>query len=210
MKRCPTPLIACQPGGRCGAAFTLIEIILVLSLVAIMAAAAVPAINGLREDEAARKPLTELAKLAKETRLRAMHDKRPYQIAFTHNSFTATRYLSPYLELAELEKFLQAPAADPQQEQQLRDEIDDGLASIQPYVNWTKSYSLPDNLSYNIQFWHEPAPTEIGGSLVKLWVFQPSGVVAPISINIIHGGNVHSATFTALTADIARTSSQKL
>ncbi|TLD70291.1 prepilin-type N-terminal cleavage/methylation domain-containing protein [Phragmitibacter flavus] len=185
-------------------AFTLIEIVLVLTLVAIITAAAVPAVNGLRDEAAAREPLTALARLAKETRLQAMKDKRPYQIAFTAQGFTATRYLSPYLQAAELEAFLQTPVPDPVTE---ATESADGAPPPPTFVNWTKTYALPEGLQYNVQYWHEASPTEISGPIVRLWVFQPTGIVAPITVNLIHQGTIHSATFNALTADIAKTSS---
>jgi hypothetical protein len=76
-----------------------------------------------------------------------------------------------------------------------------------PYKEWTQNYTLPEGLTYGIQYWHEAAPTALEGELVKLWVFQPTGIVSPLTVTLHHNGYVFSATFSALTADIVKESS---
>jgi hypothetical protein len=187
---------------------------------ALLTAAAVPSVRGLQAEKAARQPLNELAKLAKAARLQAMKDKRPYQIAFTSRGFSATRYLSPYLQMAQLEEFIQQTAVEAQQKSEvgITDEMENALAQnaadatgsampVTAFKEWTESYTLPEGLTYGIQFWHEVQPTAIEGEMVKLWVFQPTGIVAPLTIDLRHGGHVFSATFSALTADIVKESS---
>jgi prepilin-type N-terminal cleavage/methylation domain-containing protein len=88
--------------------FTLVELIIVLAILASLVAASVPSIRGMKNQEIARQPLEHLAELAKQARLHAIKEKRPYQIVFSEKSFTATRYISPYLQLADLDKFMQA------------------------------------------------------------------------------------------------------
>src|SRR4051812_6210896 len=87
-------------------AFTLIELVVVLTILAVMVAAAVPSFRGLQDEQVAREPVSALARLAKQARLHAIGEKRPYQIVFADKGFSATRYLSPYLQAAELDKFL--------------------------------------------------------------------------------------------------------
>ncbi|MCW0219381.1 MAG: hypothetical protein OJI67_13735, partial [Prosthecobacter sp.] len=83
------------------------EIVISLTIIIIIAAGAVPMFRGLREEQLAREPIIELVRMAKEARIRAMREKRPYQVAFYPGGFVASRYFSPYLQLAELTTFLQ-------------------------------------------------------------------------------------------------------
>ena len=70
------------PRGLGKRAFTLIEIIIALTIVAVIAAVAVPTLKGLNEDEKTRAPLSGLADLVQEVRSRAMREHRPYEIIF--------------------------------------------------------------------------------------------------------------------------------
>jgi type II secretion system protein H len=205
--------------------FTLIELVLVLSIMALLTAAAVPSVRGLQAEKTAREPLNQLAQMAKAARLQAMKDKRPYQIAFTSKGFSATRYLSPYLQMAQLDEFMQQTEVEAQQkaeagitedtekaeaQQTAANPASNTTGSTMPvvvYKEWTQSYSLPEGMTYGIQYWHEAEPTALEGELVKLWVFQPTGIVAPLTVTLHHNGYVFSATFSALTADIVKESS---
>jgi prepilin-type N-terminal cleavage/methylation domain-containing protein len=212
----------------CGRGFTLIEMVLVLTLLAIVASLTIPIVSGLKEDELARKPMTELKNLAKEVRLRAMTDQRPYQIAFTSKGFTATRYLSPYMQASQIEEFLQKNQIEEDQKAEIngggnggnddKDAPQEALpnpnAPNQPlppapaYKEWTKQYTLPENTHYSIQFWYELNPTPIDGDTVKLWVFQPSGIVIPMTIGLDRDSSHYDASFNALTADMIKQTSR--
>lgn len=204
-----------------GSAFTLIELVIVLTLLAILMAAAIPSVRGLKDEQIAREPITALAKLAKETRLQAMKDKRPYQIAFTAKGYTATRYLSPYMQAGQLEAFVAKAENDIQQREEAgipdapAPDSTNGFANANPtdkpaastYKEWTQSYTLPDGVHYGTQFWYEPESSPIEGDAVKLWVFQPTGMVTPITIHMQREAATFAATFSALTADIVKESS---
>ena len=201
--------------------FTLIEVVLVLTILALLAAAAVPGVRGLQEEKAAREPIDTLAKLAKATRLKAMQDKRPYQIAFTSKGFSATRYFSPYLQLAQLDEFLQRSEIEAQQkaeagvteevEQAEANEEAEKTGTVAPVVfkDWSENHPLPEGTSYSVQFWHEAEATPIEGDVVKLWVFQPTGIVAPLTVSLNYEGYVFAVSFSALTADIVKETSSK-
>ena len=207
--------------------FTLIEMVLVLTLLALLAAATIPVVSGLKEDQVARQPMIELANLAKETRLRAMTDQRPYQIAFTSKGFTATRYISPYMQATQIEDFLQKNQVEEEQKLELAQGADTpqpdapppqpassgGNSSPPPtpapaYKEWTKQYTLPEETRYSIQFWYEVDPTPIEGDNAKLWVFQPSGVVIPMTIGLDRDSSHYEASFNALTADMIKQTSR--
>jgi hypothetical protein len=202
--------------------------VLVLTLLAIVAALTIPVVSGLKEDQVARQPMIELKNLAKETRLRAMTDQRPYQIAFTSKGFTATRYLSPYMQASQIEEFLQKNQTeedqkaelnnggnnDAQQDKDTPESAPNSGAPNQPlppapaYKEWTKQYALPENTHYSIQFWYELNPTPIDGDTVKLWVFQPSGIVIPMTIGLDRDSSHYDASFNALTADMIKQTSR--
>lgn len=209
------------------AAFTLIELVLVLAILAVIAGAAVPSITGLIQDAEARKPLQDLARLAKQTRLRAMEEKRPYQIAFTSTGYTATRYLSPYLQAAQIEEFIQRTELEAEQKQEAgvteeNGEPAQGVLAVESstggpvqstprtasYREWTEKHALPEGMTCSIQYWYEPQATTVEGTQVKLWVFQPTGMVTPLTVTMTTSSGVsYSARFNALTADIVKETS---
>jgi prepilin-type N-terminal cleavage/methylation domain-containing protein len=128
---------------RC-AGFTLVEIVIVMTILAVLAAASIPSFRGLQRERAAREPIAALIDMAKEARLRAMKEKRPYQIALTAQGFTGTRYFDPYLTLAGLEEFiLQATPAEelatPETEEREADPTAISLPPLAPTISDTAS-----------------------------------------------------------------------
>lgn len=220
--------------GRRAVAFTLIELVLVLTILAVIAGAAVPSVTGMMQEAEARKPLEELARLAKRTRLRAMEEKRPYQIAFTSTGYTATRYLSPYLQAAQIDEFIERTEHEAEQKLEAGLIQENGEAtpgsvpappspppasgtdsppqSVPPphvFKEWTEKHTLPEGMTCSIQYWYEPQATSIEGTEVKLWVFQPTGMVTPLKVTMTtSSGTAYSADFNALTADIVKETSE--
>ncbi len=200
-------------------AFTLIEIVIALTIVAVLAAATVPMLKGFQDERLAREPVTALLKLAREARMRAMQEKRPYQVAFHATGFTASRYFNPYLQLAELNEFLEsgeeATEVVSSVEEGDKSDLDNGsankiselpLAPPPPKYDehWSENYELPKEVKYTIQHWYDAEPTTIEGELVKLWVFQPSGVCQPLKIHVEGSSSTFDVEFAALTADIVK------
>lgn len=200
-------------------AFTLIEIVIALTIVAVLAAATVPMLKGFQDERLAREPVTALLKLAREARMRAMQEKRPYQVAFHATGFTASRYFNPYLQLTELNEFLEsgeeATEVVSSVEEGDKSDLDNGsankiselpLAPPPPKYDehWSENYELPKEVKYTIQHWYDAEPTTIEGELVKLWVFQPSGVCQPLKIHVEGSSSTFDVEFAALTADIVK------
>lgn len=200
-------------------AFTLVEIIIALTIVAVLAAATVPMLKGFRDERLAREPVAKLVQLAREARMRAMTEKRPYQVAFHGGGFTASRYFNPYLQLAELEEFV-ATAENPPPETDTVDktDLDNGggltkttelpLAPPAPKYDehWSEKYEMPQDMKYSIQYWYDTEPTFLEADLVRLWVFQPSGICTPLKIHIERENATFDVEFGALTADIVKES----
>ena len=93
------------PRGSRAAAFTLIEIVVALTVVAIIAAVAIPTLKGLGREERARAPVTALAALVQEVRQRAARENRAYQIVFERGGIHA---LADGFPTAQREEFLKA------------------------------------------------------------------------------------------------------
>jgi prepilin-type N-terminal cleavage/methylation domain-containing protein len=197
------------------AAFTLVEIVIVMTILAVLAAASIPSFRGLQRERAAREPLVALIDMAKEARLRAIRDKRPYQIALTATGFTGTRYFDPYLTYAGLEEFvIQATPAEelatPEVEEKEADPTAvslppvvaavtdtvsaeasaDSNAADQPVVpqqpEWLARQSWPEGAQVSTQIWSNVSKemAQLEAEAVKLWVFQPSGIVEMMILKI--------------------------
>lgn len=205
-------------GSRAG--FTLVEIVISLTIIIIIAAASVPMFKGLRDEQLAREPIQELVRLAREARIRAMKEKRPYQVAFYPGGFVGSRYFSPYLQLGELTTLLQEQETGALRVNPNSDDADSDLdagagetpktslplAPTAPKAddNWQERYDLPAGTSYTVKFWHDLEETPIEGEMVKLWVFQPTGICVPLKIHLERESAFFDVEFGALTADIIR------
>ena len=205
---------------RAGAGFTLVEIVIALTIIVVIAAVSIPAFKGLREEQLAREPIAALSRLAKEVRLRAMQEKRPYQVAFYPGGFVASRYFSPYFQLAELTELMSEEDTGVSRLNPNADDNDadlDAGAGEQPKTDlpmapavpkrddhWQERYALPESTQYSIKFWHDIEETQISGEVVKLWVFQPTGICQPLKIRLQRESAAFDVEFNALTADIVK------
>ncbi len=205
------------------AAFTLVEIVIAMTIIIIIAAAAIPTFKGLRAEQQAREPVQELTRMAKEARLRAMREKRPYQVVFHATGFTASRYLSPYLQLAGLNEFLEEvelkanepppeedPGNDMNQSRQTGDQVifTKTAETTKRFEEWTRDYKMPPNMHCMVKMWYETEAVQIEGEVVKLWVFQPSGICQPLSVHLENEAAILNIEYGALTADIIKESSE--
>lgn len=200
--------------------FTLVEIVISLTIIIVIAAGAVPMFRGLREEQLAREPIIELVHLAKEARIRAMREKRPYQVAFYEGGFVASRYFTPYFQLSELTTFLQEEESGVRRlnpnEDDSNSDLDAGageapktalpMAPTAPKLddNWQEHYTLPQDVQFSLKFWHDTQETPVTGEIVKLWVFQPTGICVPLRLHLDRQSATFDIEFGALTADITR------
>lgn len=197
--------------------FTLIEIVISLTIVTILLAAAVPMLKGLQDERQAREPVSALVRLAREARLRAMAEKRPYQVAFYSTGFTASRYFNPYLQLAELQEFMETGENPPAETDTVeKNDLENGgsltkttelpLAPPAPKFDehWSEKYEMPQDMKCAIQFWYDTDPSYLEGDVVKLWVFQPSGICQPLKVHIERDSATFDVEFGALTANIVK------
>jgi type II secretory pathway pseudopilin PulG len=218
-----------------GAGFSLVETVIVLTILVLLSAASVPMFQGIQAERAAREPLSEVINLAKQARLRAIREKRPYQVAFTQTTVYATRFFDPYLTAPTLSEFILAADTAAEAGQKLKEDEDEPEAGLNQAVEaaltgvtpgdtpatstaaaadpsrqsaiqaeWVERYTLPQGSACTFQYWHEAAPMPIEGDIVKLWVFQPTGICDPIKLTLSHGKAAFAVEFSALTVDIVK------
>lgn len=102
------------PSGDRGGAFTLIEIIIAMTIIAVIAAVAVPTLQGLNAEEKVRAPLTSLADMVQEVRSRALREHRPYTIYFERDGIHALQGNRDFAKRDEFLKYLEELRTPPE------------------------------------------------------------------------------------------------
>lgn len=195
-------------------AFTLVELVIAISVLAILTGLAVPAIDSVQKERLAREPVNRLALLAREVRGRAMAEERPYQILFDGQGFRASRFLRPYAgpeeaeairldleQIAEREEMIEASQArgiqveeaappDPKEEQ-----VREGLRYFQ-------EYDYPADVQVSVRFWNDIEWVPLNGAEYKRWIFQPSGMCEPMRFRVEAEKSFFEVEFHPLTADV--------
>lgn len=195
-------------------AFTLVEIVIAISVVAILTGLAVPAIDSVQRERLAREPVNRLALLAREVRGRAMAEGRPYQILIDSRGFRASRFLRPYAGPEEAETLRleleqdavlramaevsaargieTAPAAppDPREEQ------------IREGMRYFQEYDHPAGTRASVRFWNDVEWLALAGSEHRVWIFQPSGMCEPMRFRVEADSSFFEVEFHPLTADV--------
>jgi prepilin-type N-terminal cleavage/methylation domain-containing protein len=202
-------------GSRSG--FTLVEIIIAITIMAILAGAALPTITGIERERAAREPVAELLRLARTARARAMAEQHPYQIALDHRGFHAARYFNPYGESEEFDELLRQIEAIEEQDEILEAsrrrgiDLDSGREETQADrdlelaregLKFHESYELPEGIHYELLFWGETEWIDMQSGLFRRWVFQPSGMCQPLRIRVHSETAFFEVEFHPLTGDI--------
>ncbi len=193
--------------------FTLIEIVIAMTVVAMLVGISVPTIRGLQKQHEARRPVAELVRMARTVRARAMAEQHPYQIAFDHRGFHAAEYFSPYGGREEFDELLkELEAAEITQKMvdasekrlgnlggsQVLNREDEVVAARVFY----ESYELPTGVRYEIMMKGDQQWMEISGAVFKRWVFQSSGMCDPFKIRVQSDGAFFEVSFHPLTGDI--------
>ncbi len=205
-------------------AFTLVEVVIVLTVVGILAGIAVPTINGVVREREAREPVAELVRLARTVRQRAIRDQVPYQIAFDGQGFHAARFFNPYGEAEEFAQVLRDMEAL-EQRRKLIEASQDRIGALADFgvqesfgsapsqsVNnraeeaassiYYETYQMPEGTNYELLFWGQTEWTPMQSGRFERWVFQPSGMCKPIKIRVSSEGAFFEVEFHPLTGDV--------
>lgn len=194
--------------------FTLVELVIAFSVLVILAGIAVPAIDSAQREKLAREPVDALYGMAREVRLRAMQERRPYQVVFDGTGFRAARLFQPYggreefeqkrLEVEQLEQrdaMIEASKArgiqlTVEEENRRLEEVEDGL-------RYFEEYELDPSVTLDLRFWDETRWINLGAGEFRRWIFQPSGMCEPLRVRIRAERAYFEVEFHPLTADIA-------
>lgn len=198
-------------------AFTLVELVIALTVVAILAGIAIPTVDAIRDEKRAREPVRELVTMIRDARGRAIREQRPYQIAFDSGGFQAARYFNPYGEGEEFE-IQQREMEVVRQNQEIieasRERQADFTAGQEPSqrekamelaregLQFHLEYELPEDYRYRLRFYGDTDWVDMTTGQFKRWVFQPSGMCEPMKIQIEADNAFFEVEFHPLTGDV--------
>lgn len=203
-------------------AFTLIEIVVALTIVTVITAMAIPTVKGLDRDEKARAPLKALAELVQEVRHRAIHERQAYQIVFEREGLHASPTMFPYEKrdefLKQLEQMRTPPKLDPIERvtttrvEVQRQEIANGRAPEEPApeqpdaprfeLPWTVTIPLQQKTECDVLMWGDGEWDVIEGEKMRRWVFQPTGMANPARVRLRSEAGELEAGFDVLTGEL--------
>ena len=204
-------------------AFTLIEIVVALTIMAVIAAVAIPTMKGLGREEAARVPMKTLADIVQEVRQRAMREHRAYQIVFEREGIHASPAMHPFEKRDEFLKHLEEMRTPPrieviqrvvmQRTEVKRDEIvnrraveqtDAAMPEEPPRFQppWTVSIPLSQETECEILMWGDGEWDAIEGDKMRRWVFQPSGMANPARVRLRTEAATLEGGFDILTGEL--------
>jgi len=193
--------------------FTLVEVVITLSVLAVLVGISVPAISGLQRQHEARQPVTELVLMARTVRARAMAEQHPYQIAFDHRGFHAAEYFSPYGGSEEFDELLKNLEAAERTREMVeasekrmgnlgnQEDVRERYEIVKPSLFY-ESYELPSGIRYEIMMRGDHQWADMSGGEFKRWVFQPSGMCDPFKIRMQSDNAFFEVSFHPLTGDI--------
>jgi prepilin-type N-terminal cleavage/methylation domain-containing protein len=197
-------------------AFTLIEIVVALTIIAVISSIAIPTLRGLERDEKIRTQLKSLAELVQDVRQRAIHERRAYQIVFEREGFHASEVTYPFEKRGEFLKYLDelrtpSPMTVSERTEVQRQDVANAHApedasSAEEVVDypppWTLSVPLPEGTECDVLMWGDGEWDDIDGEKIRRWVFQPSGMVNPVSVRLRTGDAELEGKFDILTGEL--------
>jgi len=194
--------------------FTLVEIVIAITVVAILTGIAIPGIASVQRERLAREPVNRLLLLAREVRGRAMGEERPYQIVFDSQGFRASRFLRPYSGIEEVETIRLEMAQMEEREEMIEASQERGI-QLAPVVapdpeeelvregmRFFQEYAFPDEVRVSVRFWNDTEWIAMEGSEYKRWIFQPSGMCEPLRFRVEADTSFFEIEFHPLTGDV--------
>lgn len=193
--------------------FTLVELVIVLSVLVLLSATAIPSIDGVMKERQAREPVAALMTVARDVRNRALAEQRPYQIAFDADGFRASRYFNPYGGKEEFDKLQDLLKVQQQRLQIVEASRDRGVQLDQVATDlraeaaiagltYSAFYEIPDGIDFRLRSWRDTDWLEMEGGTFRRWVFQPSGMCDPLKVQFQSDNAFFEVEFHPLTADI--------
>lgn len=158
--------------------FTLIEIVVVLSLIALMMGLTVMTIGSVTSERKLRGPAEALKDFAKQARMFGIVEQRPYQVLLTSQTIR-----------------LQSSG------QVLNEDYVDSRGKLKEDIPAIKRYDIEGDTIMLIRRWHEVDWRKIR---IESWVFEHTGICEPLSVRFERpsDGSYLELTFNPLTANV--------
>ena len=207
-------------------AFTLIEIVVALTIVVVITAVAIPTIKGIGRAEQARAPIRTLAEMVQEVRQRAMREGEPYQIVFEREGIHASPQMYPYEKREEYLKALEDSITPPKDEGFERTVVEHTAVQVQEAVGgsptkdleptapvekewhweppWTQNLPIHEGTECELLMWGDGEWDLIEGEEMRRWIFQPSGMASPLRVRLRTGEFELEAGFDVLTGELTK------
>ncbi len=173
------------------AGFTLLEIVIVLSIAAVVGASAVGLMVYSQSGNTLRKKSGQIELLAKQARTTAILKQIPYALEFREDVVR----LMPYAQAAVPNK--KSPAKRPSK-------VDPAPADESSTDNEVK---LEDGMAVQIRHWNSEKWMTTVKNTVQVWRFDPDGLCEPISVRLSLGESWSEDTYHPLTSTIEDTQS---
>ncbi|MDB6071591.1 MAG: hypothetical protein JWL81_2762 [Verrucomicrobiales bacterium] len=218
-------------GGPHRGAFTLIEIITAMTIIAIIAAVAVPVLKGMNEEEKSRAPLVALAEMVQETRMRAMKEHRPYEIIMEQEGLHALPGNPSFSKRDEFFKHLEELRTPPPVTEFEMETVETAAVERtapstpagtkpltqnpeptagnetgkrkRPDMPWTQSIPLENGLKAEALFWGDGDWDRLEGDRMRRWVFQANGMCSPVRVRFVTPSATLEAGFDGLTGEMS-------
>lgn len=218
--------LVASPAARFSArpdAFTLIEIVVAIAIVAVIAAVAIPTLSGINRDEQTRAPMKTLAEVVQEARQRAMRERKAYQIVFEREGIHASPQMFPYEKRDEFLKYLEEMRTPPKldeiervevvREEVQREDVVNARPTEEPpsggaekssrwEMPWTVTIPLEQGTECEVLMWGDAEWELIEGEMMRRWVFQPTGMLNPARVRIRTGDVQLEGGFDLLTGEL--------
>lgn len=210
-------------------AFTLIEIIVAMTIIAVIAAVAVPTLKGLNDDAKSRAPLQALAEMVQDVRQRAMKERRPYEILFERDGMHAIPGNRSFGERDEFLKHLEELRTPPvrtafEHQKPAKPDVEKteapgirgmksppmenggktspGSEEEPPEMPWTLTIPMEGKMKCELLLWGDGEWDLLEGDRMRRWVFQANGMLSPAKVRLTLGATQLEAAFDPLTGEM--------
>jgi len=189
--------------------FTLVEVVVSLTILALILGAAVPSIRGIVREKQALGPVREFAEMARATRERALRTQRPYQIGLDAGGCYAAPFDPGYggqasydalrteVEAKQLERQIEAASAA-----RFGQDGENGASAETDDEEFLLRFEWPDGYRVRVRRFGDAEWLALEGSRVRHWVIQPTGLCLPLLLRFEADGVFAEARFHPLTAEI--------
>ena len=179
--------------------FTLVEIVIGLTIIGILAGMAIPAIRSIEKEREARAPVAEPWRGWPGRFARGRWRSR----CRIRSPLTSGVSCGPILQSLRRERRVRSTrpadrsdratagdhrcltrAGDRHERRSRTDGGDRALETAREGMKFHEVYELPDGVRYSLLFWGETDWIDMNSGLFRRWVFQPSGMCQPLKIQV--------------------------